>query len=98
MTRVQMVLSKGLFALRPYDPSARRVYQPAALPERIVYPILAFGGAKLIALDSWQGRSMTLFASLVASSRVALILAPQLVGHWPRPARARTRISSPPPP
>src|SRR5262249_9028240 len=25
---------KGLFALRPYQPSARRVYQPAALPER----------------------------------------------------------------
>jgi hypothetical protein len=23
-----------VFALRPYHPSARRVYQPAALPER----------------------------------------------------------------
>jgi hypothetical protein len=23
---------KGVFALRPYQPSARRVYQPAALP------------------------------------------------------------------
>jgi len=24
--------TKGVFALRPYQPSARRVYQPAALP------------------------------------------------------------------
>jgi hypothetical protein len=29
---VFMGASKGVIALRPYQPSARRVYQPAALP------------------------------------------------------------------
>jgi hypothetical protein len=28
----QIAHTKGVFALRPYEPSARRVYQPAALP------------------------------------------------------------------